>query len=414
MKNKVFYPADILLPKKDFEKFSVVACDQYTSEPEYWDKVEEIVGDFPSAYKITLPEIYLSDKDGVDRRIAAINAEMEKYLCGDVFNEYKNAFIYVERRLACGKIRKGVVGAVDLEAYDYRKGSKFPIRATEGTVLERIPPRVKIRRDASMELPHVMLLIDDAENRVITACAGNTEKTVYDFELMQNGGHIKGSLVSETGIAQLYDALDYLCGDDEYPFLFAVGDGNHSLATAKECWEQKKRRAADDGITLGEDDPARYALVEVVNIHDPALEFEPIYRVVFGADPKALIAEMKAYFEESGTGGAKPQVIEYISTVESGSYTIENPGYNLPVGSLQSFLDEYKAAHPEIEVDYIHGIETVKSLCKAENTIGFIFEGMGKGELFETIKADGVLPRKTFSMGEANDKRYYTEGRRIK
>lgn len=409
MKNRVFFPADILLVKEKREKFAVVACDQFTSEPEYWESVREIIGDCPSAYKIILPEIYLADKDGVDGRIADINAEMDRYLGSDVFDEYKNAIIYIERRLRCGKIRRGIVGMIDLEAYDYHKGSKLPIRATEGTVLERIPPRVRIRRDASMELPHVMLLADDIENRLIGAAADNLEKNLYDFELMKDGGHIRGSLVSERGIEAIDAAIGAICEAEEEPFLFAVGDGNHSLATAKECWEQKKR----NGEALSDNDPARFALVEIVNIHDEALEFEPIYRVVFGADPSELIAEMKAYFG-GAAGDTKPQTFEYLSSEFSGSFTVKAPKYSLPVGSLQAFLDEYKAEHPEIEVDYIHGADTVRKLCKAGNTVGFLFDGMGKGELFDTIRADGVLPRKTFSMGEANDKRYYIEGRRIK
>ncbi len=411
---KVFMPANILIPKKDREKFAVVACDQYTSEPNYWREVEQIVGDTPSALRITLPEIYLADKENVPARIDAINATMEQYLAGDVFDRYEDALVYVRRRQADGKVRKGLVGMIDLECYDYQKGSKKPVRATEGTVLSRIPPRVQIRKDAGIELPHVMLLMDDPDDTVLGGCAAEgAGEVIYDFTLMQNGGAISGALLSESEKARVLAAIDALCGDEEAPFLFAVGDGNHSLATAKACWEAKKEAAKASGAILADNDPARFALVEVVNIHDGALEFEPIYRAVFDADAADLMAEMKTYFAAS-IGDAAPQTFRCLIGEREETYMLEKPRYQLPVASLQAFLDEYVAKHPEVEVDYIHGEQSLSDICREKNAVGFLFEGMSKSGLFSSIRADGVLPRKTFSMGEAHDKRYYIEARVIK
>ncbi len=414
MKQTVLMPADILLPKQGFEKFAVIACDQYTSEPNYWDEVEKAVGDAPSALRITLPEIYLSDSAAVPGRIAAINATMEQYLAEGVFACYENALIYLERRQQDGRVRKGLVGKIDLEGYDYRKGATTPIRATEGTVLERIPPRVKIRKDAALELPHVMLLMDDPDNTVLGNCAAeDAGQTVYDFTLMQGGGSVRGKVLSAKESQRVLSAVGALCGEEEAPFLFAVGDGNHSLATAKACWEAKKEAAAASGEALASDDPARFALVEVVNIHDEALEFEPIYRAVFGADPKELLAAFRAYLAEN-EGTAAPQ--SYTCIYEGGEeqITAVHPKFQLPVAGLQAFLDGYIAAHPGVEVDYIHGEESLRTVCRQRKGLGFLFEGMSKSGLFVSIKADGVLPRKTFSMGEAYDKRYYIEARRIK
>ena len=395
---KHFNPADILLPKKDFENWAVVACDQYTSEPEYWHAVEEKVGDKPSTLHLILPEIYLSNDNS--ERVNAINAEMQRYLDGDVFDLHENSMIYVERE-SNNTIRRGVVGLIDLEDYDYRKGATSAIRATEATVLERIPPRVQIRKDAPLELPHILLLIDDPDRTVIEPLTDEKGgfKEAYNFDLMQNGGHIDGYFLSDEAIARVQDALEALIADKDDKLLFAVGDGNHSLATAKECYN------------LSQNPLARYALVEVVNIHDESIEFEPIYRVLFNVDSEDFIEKFSAYTDEKG--GMRKQTFRFINPEVDGELEVKATA-KLPVGTLQSYIDLYMQDHPEVRIDYIHGEEVVENLCKQNGTLGFIFDGMQKDELFPAITADGSLPRKTFSMGHAHDKRYYIEARKIK
>lgn len=395
---KHFNPADILLPKKDFAAWAVVACDQYTSEPDYWHDVEAIVGDKPSALHIILPEIYLSDDNS--ERVGAINAKMQEYLDGDVFDTHENSMIYVERE-SNDTLRRGIIGVIDLEDYDYRKGATSAIRATEATVLERIPPRVQIRKDAPLEMPHILLLIDDPERSVIEPLAGKKDgfTQAYGFELMKDGGRIDGYFLPEETVKAVQNALEALIADKDDKLLFAVGDGNHSLATAKECYNQSQNPLA------------RYALVEVVNIHDESIEFEPIYRVLFNVDAEDFIEEFSAYTEENG--GIAKHTFRCI-TPDADSELEVKATAKLPVGTLQTFIDGYMKEHPEVKIDYIHGEEVVENLCKQENTLGFIFEGMGKDELFPAITADGSLPRKTFSMGHAKDKRYYIEARKIK
>lgn len=390
-------PADILLPKKDFEKFATIACDQYTSEPEYWQKAEAARQGASGALDLILPEIYL-DGD-IDERIAKINRNMEEYLKNGVFEEHKGSMIYLERTLANGKVRKGLVGMIDLEDYDYQKGSRALIRATEATVLERIPPRVKIRSGAALELPHVMLFVDDPNFEVIEPLSDNADNftLAYDFDLMCGGGHAKGRFIDEDSMNHVSNALYSLVKDSDDKLLFAVGDGNHSLATAKECYR------------LNKTEKTRYALVEVVNIHDESIEFEPIYRVLFNADANDVLSYLKANAPMVGA----TQRFECIydgkdETVELGALGA------LPVGTLQKLLDEYLAAHTDVKIDYIHGIDSVRQLCKQKGTLGFIFDGMKKNELFDAVKNDGSLPRKTFSMGTADDKRFYIEARRLK
>ncbi len=383
-----FGTADILLPKKGFDKWATVACDQYTSQRDYWEKAEEIVGDAPSALKITLPEVYLNDTD-VEGRIKNINSTMEKYLSEGIFEEYKDSMIFVERRLKDGRTRKGIVGKIDLEAYDYSVGSVSKVRATEGTVLSRIPPRVEIRKDARIELPHIMVLIDDPDNEVIP-CEPDG-KILYDTPLMLGGGSIRGSLMSEGAVKYALSALEKQ--SERCELLFAMGDGNHSLATAKACYERDRSNPL-----------ARYALVEVVNIHDPALDFEPIYRVVFGVDTEKMLSEAKKNFE----GNTENKVTTVANGVEDG-FSVDG----LTAGVLQEFIDKYIAENGG-EVDYIHGESDLRELCARENAIGFLFDGIKKSELFPYVEKYGALPRKTFSMGEAYDKRYYMECRRIK
>ena len=416
-----FYPADILLPKDcDMTKWAVVACDQFTSEPAYWAAVEEQVGDAPSALRLILPEARLKDDD-VERQIDHINKTMQRYLAEDVFRCLEDSLVYIERTQSDGRVRHGLIGMVDLERYDFTPGSGALIRATEGTVLERIPPRAKVRRNAPIELPHVMLLIDDPKCTVIeplTAVADSMEK-LYDFDLMQGGGHIRAFRVKDAQCAAVADALLNLTSKeameakygegDAAPLLFAVGDGNHSLATAKACYEEQKK-----GLTEEERRalPARYALVEVVNNHDDALQFEPIHRVVFGVEPQHLLAQFRKTYPNAYEGCGDGHAIGVVYEGYEGVLTVPDPTMQLAVGTLQSFLDDYIRVYGG-EVDYIHGDDVTRQLGTERGNMGFLLPAMGKEQLFKTVMADGVLPRKTFSMGHAQDKRYYIESRRI-
>ena len=399
MNKNLFLPANILLPKREPEKWSVIACDQYTSEPDYWKRVEEFVGDEPSALKIVFPEVYLSGDNS--KRTAEINANMQEYLDGDVFNTYENTFVYVERRLANGKLRRGIVGLIDLENYSYESGSHALIRATEETVAERIPPRVEIRRGAPMEIPHIMLLIDDPERSVIEPLgkALESEEPLYDFDLMQNAGHIKGRRASGKNAEEIQKRLNSLIEKDDDKLLFAVGDGNHSLAAAKECYRLNKTEST------------RYALAEVVNIYDDSLEFEPIYRLLFGVDPEEVING----FLSSLGGEYRGEDAQKFTCVygEKEREISVKPTAKLAVGTLQTYLDGYLKQNRQASIDYIHGETSVRELSKAENTLGFIFDGMRKDELFEAVRQNGSLPRKTFSMGCADDKRFYLESRKF-
>ncbi len=402
-----FIPCDILLPKtKDFTKWSVVACDQYTSQPDYWEKVKETAGEELSTLNMIYPEIYLNEENG-EKRIENINNTMKNYLDSGVFEEIKNSFIYVERTVAGGKVRKGLVGAIDLEMYDYEKDSKAFVRATEGTVKERIPPRVKIRKNAPLELPHIMLLIDDEKDLVF----GSIEKgeKVYDFDLMMESGNVKGFKVAPTD--KIADAFSTLkdAQDKDNTLLFAVGDGNHSLATAKECWNLIKANLSEDEAKTH---PARYALVEVVNIHDSSLEFEPIHRIVFNVNADEMLNELMKFYPTANFEAGSQQFDIVINGISKTIY-IKEPQFELAVGSLQNFLDAFVKEHKEAEIDYIHGDDVTIDLSKKENSVGFILSSMEKGDLFKSVRADGALPRKTFSMGEAFEKRFYLECRKI-
>lgn len=412
-----FSKADILLPKLDSEgmsRWSVVACDQYTGEPEYWQKTAEIVGDYPSTLKITLPEIFL-ESPNLEQKISLINSTMYSYLDNHLFNVHKDCFVLTKRTQADGRLRTGLVGVIDLEQYDYTKGSKSQVRATEATVASRIPPRVKIRTNAPLELPHIMILIDDPKCTVIEPLLEKELQTVYDFELMQNGGHLTGKIVSGEAADGVQKALDDLREHElenirslglekQEPLLFAMGDGNHSLATAKEYYEQLKKAGSPDT------ELARYALCEVVNLHSPALEFEPIHRVIADVDAENLISEMTKALKLGENG---EQRFTLIANGEAREYAVGSPTSNLTVGSVQTFLDGYLAEHRGA-IDYIHGEDVVKSLCKNPNTVGILLPSMQKSELFPTVIKDGALPRKTFSMGHAHDKRFYCEARIIK
>ena len=415
-----FKAGNILIPKKtDMTKWSVVACDQYTSEPEYWNEVTKIVGDAPSTLNLTLPEIYLEESD-VNERIKRINENMDKLLEEDFFNELEDSMIYLERTQSDGKVREGLMGIVDLEDYSYEVGSQTLIRATEKTVIERIPPRVKVRENAKLELPHIMILIDDEKKDIIESLKNKVTETdvVYDFDLMQNGGHIKGYKLNSDVINEIGTKLDKLADKDYFEkkynvhdkgiLLFAMGDGNHSLATAKACYENLKKTMSEEEYL---NHPARYALVELVNLHSSALEFEAINRVVFDVDSKKLVEELNKYYtiNEKGNG----QEFELVTSNGVKKLYIENPKSNIAVGSIQIFLDEYLKNNSG-KIDYIHGDDVTKELTLKGNNVGFIFKPMKKEELFRTVILDGALPRKTFSMGHSYDKRYYLEARKIK
>lgn len=414
-----FKAGNILIPKNtDMYKWCVVACDQYTSEPDYWNEVKSIVGDEPSTLNLTLPEIYLEESD-VEERIKKINENMEEYLNNDLFTEYTDSMIYLERTQNDGKVREGLMGIVDLEDYSYEKGSQTLIRATEKTVIERIPPRMKVRENALLELPHIMILIDDPEKDIIENLKNKVTDSdvVYDTDLMQKGGHIKGYKLSEETINEVVSKLENLADKDNFEkkydvtdkgvLLFAMGDGNHSLATAKACYEKLKESMGDEALNS----PARYALVELVNLHSEALEFEAIHRVIFDADVEDLVKSLNEYYtiNEEGNG----QKFELITKDYDKVLYIENPKSNIPVGSIQMFLDEYLANHAG-KIDYIHGDDTTKEMASKEGNVGIIFDAMSKGDLFKTVILDGALPRKTFSMGHAHDKRFYLEARKIK
>lgn len=424
---KVFQCADIMLPKPtiDGEKWSVVACDQFTSEPEYWEQVDQIVQEAPSSFRLILPEVYLESDDLKDR-LYQISKSMENYLAEGVFDTYKDAMIYVERTDSVGKMRAGIVGCIDLEEYNYEKGSASCVRATESTVIERIPPRIKVRENAPMELPHIMILIDDQKKTVIEPLAKKKSslKKLYDFDLMQKGGHLKGYLLEKEEQEEIYQALALLGEEEEFyarynikdvpVLLYAMGDGNHSLATAKEYYERLKKAEPHKDFSHH---PARYALCELVNLHSPALEFEAIHRIVTNIDEDRLEAAMK---EALGLipvkAGENQESRQFFTTIKKGvgrEYLITKPTSKLTVGSVQNFLDQYLKEQGG-KIDYIHGIDVIEKLSMEEGSLGFVLPDMGKEELFPTVILDGALPRKTFSMGHAEDKRYYMECRMIR
>ena len=415
-----FRPADILLPRDcAYDKWSVVACDQYTSQPEYWQRVEEYVGAAPSALRLILPESCL-DGPNVETDIMEVNNTMTRYLREERLQEYPDALIYVERRLDDLKVRRGLVGMVDLERYDYEPGSGAAVRATEGTVMSRIPPRVAVRKNAPLELPHIMLLTDDPGKTVIEPLAARRDKMqkVYDFDLMERGGHITGWLLDEESKALVANALAALAspetfraryGSDEV-MAFAVGDGNHSLATAKECYERQKKLVPQE---QWDSLPARFALCELVNLHDPALTFEAIHRVLFGVEPEKVVEALLKRFPDAFRGEGDGHVLRYYHAGGHGAVTVPHPAAQLEVGTLQSFLDDYVKEYGG-RIDYIHGADVARNLAARPGNLAFLLPAMGKEQFFPTVIHDGALPRKTFSMGEAHDKRFYLEARKIR
>ena len=422
---------EILLPKNiDLSTWSVIACDQYTQDKDYWKNVEEKAGNKPSTLNLILPEVYLGSPDKADR-IKKIRQSMKEYLDTGVFADAKKCFIYLERKTAFGRTRKGLVAQIDLETYEWKPFSKANIRATEATIVERIPPRMEIRKGAPLELPHIMLLVNDKDDLLVGANKPTDGRApIYDGDLMANGGHITGwALESKVDIEGVEKALNLIAEKNASPdgstFLFAVGDGNHSLATAKAVWDEYKKEHPED-----KDSPVRYALIEIVNIYDTGLTFEPIHRVIFNIDNEALIKKLA----EKLNGNIKAlddadKVIKAVkdSWANFGFFYLDSEGKQknvlletkikeLAVARLQPEIDAFLKELPDqskAEIDYIHGTDEVLKLGSKENSLGILLPPIAKDSFFETINGRGPLPRKSFSMGEADEKRFYLECRQL-
>ncbi len=430
---------EILLPKNiDLSSWSVIACDQYTQDKEYWRKAEENACNKPSTLNLILPEVYLNALDKAER-IEKIRATMKNYLESDVFDTPKNCFVYLERTTAFGRTRKGLMAQIDLETYEWEPFSKANIRATEATIVERIPPRMEIRRGAPLELPHIMLLVNDKDDVLIGGARKITKECnknpLYDGNLMNNGGSIKGwALQNDDEINVITNAINQIAknntASDGSTFLFAVGDGNHSLATAKAVWDEYK--SSNPKEAENKDCAVRYALVEIVNIYDTGLTFEPIHRVIFNVDNEALIQhlakklegnirevknaeeldnEVKSSWANFGFTYKQADVQKYI--------LLETSIKELAVSRLQPEIDEFlkncttNAIKSNAEIDYIHGSEETLKLGEKQNTVGILLPPIAKDSFFETINGSGPLPRKSFSMGEADEKRFYLECRKL-
>ncbi len=422
-----FTPAEILLPAANvpLSQWACIACDQFTSDADYWANTASLVGDAPSTYHLVLPEVYLGGDD-VPSRVADIQQNMQDYL-GDVLTRSVSGFVYLERQIQSGKIRKGLVGKVDLEAYSYEKGALPAVRPSESTVVERIPPRLAVRRGAPLETPHVMMLIDDAAQTVIEPISAikETLAPVYEGELMQGGLHLAGWAVTDPAqIAQITTAIATIGSresfDAKYPaaagaptLTLAVGDGNHSLATAKAYWEELKQTLVAEAI---ETHPARYCLCEVCNVHADAIEIEPIHRVLFGTTGKAVRTALLDYCLalgmelQQGITGEQPFTLAM--AVGSEGYSITGSAEPLSVGTIDAFITAYQTAYPDVEVDYVHDTDAVLALC-AKGGVGFLMPPFAKSDIFKGVVLGGVLPRKTFSMGHAEEKRYYLECRKL-
>ena len=424
----------VYLPKPgvDPQKWAVIACDQFTSEPEYWNDVEKLVGDAPSTLRLTFPEVYLEGPGG-DERIQNIQAAMKKYMDEGILQPH-DGFVYVERQTLHGKTRKGLMLCLDLERYDYNKGSSSLIRATEGTIVDRLPPRIKIREGAMLEFPHILVLIDDPNKAVIeplTEAKAKFQK-LYDFETMLGSGHLAGYAVDATFENKVIEALRGLASPETFAakygvdkslpvLLFAMGDGNHSLATAKAIWDDLAAAGAPA------DHPCRHALVEIENIHDPALEFEPIHRLLFGVriDLRAKLAEAlgpRLRLTELPSAAALAERVRLAPGQAAGlvgpgdAFTlleIADPPSTLAVGSLQPLLDRWLDEQGFDEIDYVHGDDTLARLAREPGCAGVHLPALDKSALLRMVVREGVLPRKTFSMGEAHEKRYYVEARRL-
>ncbi len=411
MPETIFRPARILLPQNiPLDQWAVVACDQFSSQPAYWEEVRARVKGRPSAFHLVFPECWLESADAA-AYIAGIHGAMDRALADGTLGELPEGYLYCQRTLSTGQVRHGLVGALDLERYSYRPQDRTAVRATEGTVTDRLPPRMAVRRGAALELPHVLVLLDDREKTVLEPLAAAVGEMVLEYEspLMLGGGSIRGWRLGQAQAARAQAALAAL--EAKGGMVYAVGDGNHSLAAAKECFEELKKSLPRE---VWERHPARYALVELGNLYDPSLVFEPIHRVVTGVDPGGLVAEMTARLGLSPRERGA-QRIGLVATRDGGPRWITKPSSPLAVGSVQAFLDEYLAARPGGTVDYIHGEEALRELVGGRgDALGLLLPPMPKEELFPAVEAGGVLPRKTFSMGHARDKRYYLEGRKIR
>lgn len=410
----IFKRADILLPADvPMEQWAVIACDQFTFDSLYWERVRQTAGDAPSTLHMILPEAQLGAA-GEAEKITAINDTMVRYLQEGIFETYPQSYIYVERTLQNGTVRPGLVGMVDLDSYDYKPGSVSPIRATEKTVLERIPPRQLVRRDACIEFPHVLMLCDDDEKCLIEPIAAVKDDLplLYDFDLMEDGGHITGWLV-QGAAADAFDerfaafaaAVPGKYKDlDGEAVVLAVGDGNHSLATAKSCYEELKANNPGKDLSRW---AARYALVELENIHDASQVFEPIHRILLGIDGEKLRSDLQKL------QGSEGFPVRLICNGKEETIVLDHAHGEMAVAILQPFLDAWLEENGG-QIDYIHGDEELRQLAAGDNCAGFLLPPMAKHELFRGVIAGGVLPRKTFSMGHAREKRYYLEGRMIK
>ncbi len=426
----------ILLPKStiNLQKWAVIACDQFTSEPEYWQKVEDIVGEEPSTYQMILPEVFLETAQE-NQRIQNTYEAMHRFIKSEIFKQF-DGFIYVLRKLDNGQVRRGLMVCLDLEHYDYHQGAQTLIRATEGTILDRLPPRIRIREQAALELPHILVLFDDPNDTVFSEIDERLMQydKLYDFDLMLGSGHLSGyALDDEAMQMHILQSLKNLINPEMFaekynlipgkhqPLLFAMGDGNHSLATAKALWEKIKPE-------VGMDHPARYALVEIENVHDPALTFEPIHRLLFDLN-KAITNEMRTFWGEKfnlttfDDFAAMQKIVDeasepwhQVGMIDADGIKlleIKNPSDNLPVGTLQKFLDVFMEGGGAEKIDYVHGTEVLTEKGAVQGNVGFYVPGIDKSDLFKTVILDGALPRKTFSMGEAKDKRFYMECRQI-
>ncbi len=420
-KPRVFGPSDILLPKNvDMVKWSVIACDQHTSEPEYWERVDRFVGSSPSTLRLMLPE-YLYNSDKLPELIEGTGKAMDNYLENGIFREISNSYVYIERASSSGKLRRGLLGQIDLENYDHSDKNEALIRATEGVVKEKMPPRIMLREGARVELTHVMVLVDDPRRMLIEPLENMkaSMEMLYDFNLMENGGRITGYRVHREGADSIERAIDSLCDchdfsrryncEDKPVMLFATGDGNHSLATAKACWDNMKSELSQEER---KDHPAIFALVEVVNIWDEVLEFEPINRVAFDCNPDFLLSELLRFYPGSKIGSGEGYNIRYYIGNSCDTISIPESTAPLAVGALGEFLDCYFENNAG-KLDFVHGDDVVERLSRQKNTIGFVLPAIDKGRFFSTIIEGGAMPRKTFSMGDARDKRYYLECRKL-
>ncbi len=407
-----FLPGDLLLPRDvDLEKWSVIACDQFTADPDYWARVRAFVGDAPSTLNLMLPEIWL-DRPELE---AAIIGNMKDYLARGLFETLPDSFIYLERTLSGGGLRRGILGLLDLEYYDYAEDSRSPIHATEGLVPDRLPPRLRLRKEAVLELPHLVVFFDDPDMTVMETAAKAAGPLLYDTPLMEGGGRVKGRRLSGEGADRVRaalaalgreDALRSRYGEAGFPLLYAVGDGNHSLAAAKESWEEIREGLSEEER---QSHPARFTLAELVDLHEPAIEFEPIHRVLFRTDPEAFLAEAEAWFAP-WKGRGRPLTC---LTAEGKLRLTADGTIGECIAACEAFLESYRQKHGG-EIDYIHGAEDVAALCRKAGRAGILMPEMHKSDLFPSIARSGPLPKKSFSIGPARDKRYYLECRRIK